>query len=83
MVAAMTGVMPKVGDLVNITRHAAVEFADNPIRRFRVIEAELIPARPGWCRLRGWNVDEDRRRYRWVTVWIEALIFQPGDSWTP
>ena len=81
MVAAMTGLVPKPGDLVHITERAALEFEHAPIREFRVIESELIPARPGWCRLHGWDIADERRRYRWVTVWIEALTFQPGTGW--
>ncbi len=82
MVTAMTGVMPRPGDLVHITEHAAVEFTHAPIRHFRAIEAELMPARPGWCRLYGWDADEQLRNYRWCTALIAALTFQPGDEWS-
>jgi hypothetical protein len=80
-VIAMTGMVPRMGDVVSITAVAACQFVDSPIRRFRIIEAEPIADRPGWCRIRGWDLDTVAQEYVQYDVLVDGLIIRPGHGW--
>ncbi len=87
VVAAMTGPVPKPGDIVRITERAAIEFARNPVPNFRVTDVELIDNWPGWCRIRGWDIDRigdppgGPIEHTWHRVLISGLVIRPGDGW--
>lgn len=79
--AAMTGVIPKPGDVVRILPAAARAFTDRGVDRFRVLHADPIPDRPGWCRIRGWDLDADPQVYVGHDVQVAGLIIRPGENW--
>ncbi|MGA8117533.1 MAG: hypothetical protein WCA46_28175 [Actinocatenispora sp.] len=82
MSAAMTGMVPRPGDVVRIGEHAATRFAGAPVDRFRVLTAAPAPDRPGWCRLGGWNLDADPQVYeRGIEVLVAELTIRPGHAW--
>lgn len=85
MVAAVTGVMPRPGDLVNITNRAGIGFANAPIPNFQVIQSELLVGWPGWCRIRGYDADQTSDPTGddivWHRVRVAALTIRPGDGW--
>ena len=82
MVAAMTGIVPRLGDVVRISEYAATRFRGAPIARFRVIAAAPLPGRPGWCRLDGWDMDAETQLYeRGVAVIVTELTITPGTGW--
>lgn len=84
---ALTGLVPRPGDTVHISEHAATRFADAPIDQFRVIAAAPLPGRPGWCTLDGWDLDQwgqtpDQDHYEHgVEVIIAELTIRPGHAW--
>ncbi|GAA4211336.1 hypothetical protein [Actinocatenispora rupis] len=53
---AVTGIAPRVGDLVRLDAQASSQF-DRPIW-FRVIGVQPSPAVPGWVYLDGWELAE-------------------------
>ncbi len=78
----MTGMVPKAGDVVRISEHAATRFRGAPVARFRVLKAVTIPSRPGWCSLDGWDMDTDPQRYELdVEVIVAELTIRPGEAW--
>ena len=87
VVAAMTGPVPKPGGIVRITERAAIEFARNPVPNFRVTDVELIKNWPGWCRIRGWDIDRigdphgGPIEHVWHRVLVSGLVIRPGDGW--
>ncbi len=87
MVAAMTGLVPKPGDVVRITDRAAIEFVDHPVPNFRVTEVDLVEDWPGWCRILGYDADQigdpdgGPIEYAWHRVLVTGLIIRPGPAW--
>ena len=86
MVAAMTGLVPKAGDLVRITNRSGVTYADGTVESWRVIESARIPDRPGWCQIRGYDTDAIGVpgvdfSYIWRSVLVADLVIRPGISW--
>ncbi|BCJ27720.1 hypothetical protein [Actinocatenispora sera] len=82
--AAVTGRLPAVGDLVWITERALLRPGDQPVRRWRVIAAELDPERPGCCRLLGWDADHHgqpgHEGETWRTARIDGLTIHPAND---
>jgi hypothetical protein len=77
---AMTGVIPRRGDVVHILQGSSRLFADSEIRRFRVWRAEPLPGH-GWCELTGWDLDADPQHLVTYDLLVSGLIFRPGDQW--
>ncbi len=78
----MTGMLPRAGDIVRISEHAACRFAGAPVEEFRVLAAAPIPGRTGWCTLDGWDLATDPQLYeRGVAVLVAALTIRPGTAW--
>lgn len=75
--AAVTGRLPAVGDLVWITERALLRPDDEPVRHWRVIAVELDSSRPGCCRLLGWDADRHgqpgHEGESWRTVRVDGL----------
>ncbi|HEY3501626.1 MAG TPA: hypothetical protein VGN37_02430 [Actinocatenispora sp.] len=80
-VSAMCGPVPKVGDVVWITAAAGRAYEEAQVARFRVIHADLIPGRTGWCRLRGWDLDAEPQAYAAHDVRVAGLVIRPGPRW--
>lgn len=66
---ALTGALPKVGDLVRLDTAASSQF-ERPIW-FRVIGVRPSEALPGWIYLDGWELAADREIAE-VTVFVRA-----------
>ncbi len=78
----MTGMIPRAGDIVRISEHAATRFTGAPVEEFRVIAAAPIPDRPGWCTLDGWDLATDPQHYeQGIAVIVAALTIHPGEAW--
>ncbi|BCJ32533.1 hypothetical protein Athai_00360 [Actinocatenispora thailandica] len=78
---AMTGVIPRPGDVVHILQGASWLFADREIRRFRVWRAEALPGQSGWCELTGWDLDANPQTLITYDLLVAGLIIRPGDQW--
>lgn len=84
---AMTGVVPRPGDLVRITDRSGVAYAEGTAESWRVTAAEPDPGRPGWCWLRGYDADAisdpaaGEVDYMWRRVLVADLVIRPGDGW--
>lgn len=78
---AMTGLIPRHGDVVHILQGASRLFTDREIRRFRVWRADPLPGQSGWCELTGWDLDANPQTLITYDLLFAALIFRPGDQW--
>jgi hypothetical protein len=81
-VAAITGMVPRRGDIVCITDRAAKRFAEAPVARFRVLRSWTLPDCDGWCRIRGWDLDTDPQEMVTHDLLVNGLIIiAPGTGW--